>query len=43
MKLLGRILANPVVRAEVKRKYVNGPPGDAGAMFFRVTSRAGPR
>ena len=26
--------------AEVKRKYRNGPPGDSGAMFFRVTSRA---
>jgi hypothetical protein len=27
-------------RAEVERKYVNPPPGDAGALFFRVTSRS---
>jgi hypothetical protein len=27
-------------RAEVKRKYVNGPPGDSGALFFRVAPRA---
>jgi hypothetical protein len=26
-------------RAEVTRKYVNPPPGDSGALFFRVTSR----
>jgi hypothetical protein len=27
-------------RAEVTRKYGNGPPSDAGVMFFKVTSRA---
>ena len=27
-------------RAEVKRKYVNGPPGDSGELFFRVASRS---
>jgi hypothetical protein len=26
---------------EVARKYVHGPPGNAGAMFFRIESRAG--
>lgn len=28
-------------RAEVKRKYTSGPPGNAGEMFFRVESRTG--
>jgi len=30
----------PVIRAEVDRKYGQAPPSDAGVWLFRVTSRA---